>query len=95
MTETKLSPTSSAASIHQQTPHLTPPPTTQQQQQLFGHGKTWTSFQEMGVPVNKFINKLGSEAFWPTGLEEESEKAARILRSFCRTSEQTTLYIMH
>lgn len=44
----------------------------------------WTSFEKMGAPVNRFINKVGSEAFMPTGLEEESEKAARILKSFCR-----------
>ncbi|KAI9793676.1 MAG: hypothetical protein M1816_007571 [Peltula sp. TS41687] len=29
-------------------------------------------------------DKLGAEAFWPTSLHEESLKAARILRSFCR-----------
>ncbi|KAL8696890.1 MAG: hypothetical protein Q9224_002566, partial [Gallowayella concinna] len=29
-------------------------------------------------------NKVGSEAFWPTTLDIESEKAARILRSFCK-----------
>ena len=83
MTQTKLSPVVSAASIYRQTPHVTPLPSSQQQQPL-GHGKAWTSFQEMGLPVNKFVNMLGSEAFWPTGLEEESDKAARILRSFCR-----------
>lgn len=37
----------------------------------------------MGAPVNKLTNKIGSEAFWPTTLDKESDKAARILRSFC------------
>ncbi|KAL9105439.1 MAG: hypothetical protein Q9227_009400 [Pyrenula ochraceoflavens] len=42
---------------------------------------TW--FQKVGVPINKLSNKLGAEAFWPTSLDQESDKAARILRSFC------------
>lgn len=37
----------------------------------------------MGGPVNKAANKMGAEAFWPTSLDKESDKAARILRSFC------------
>jgi hypothetical protein len=36
-----------------------------------------------GVPINKVTNKLGSEAFWPTSLDKECDKAARILKSFC------------
>ena len=43
--------------------------------------KSW--FEKVGVPVNKLSNKLGAEAFWPTSLDKESDKAARILRSFC------------
>ena len=43
--------------------------------------KKW--FDKVGVPVNKVSNKLGAEAFWPTSLDKESDKAARILRSFC------------
>ncbi|CAK4034201.1 Hypothetical predicted protein [Lecanosticta acicola] len=48
----------------------------------------WTAkanswFQKVGVPVNKLSNKLGAEAFWPTSLDKEADKAARILRSFC------------
>lgn len=39
---------------------------------------------KLGAPVNKLSNKLGSEAFWPTTLDKESDKAARILRSFCK-----------
>lgn len=40
-------------------------------------------FQKVGVPVNKLSNKLGAEAFWPTSLDQEADKAAKILRSFC------------
>jgi hypothetical protein len=36
-----------------------------------------------GVPINKVTNKLGSEAFWPSSLDLECDKAARILKSFC------------
>lgn len=36
-----------------------------------------------GVPINKITNKLGSEAFWPTSMDKECDKAARILKSFC------------
>jgi len=42
-----------------------------------------TFFQKVGAPVNKLSNKLGAEAFWPASLDQESDKAARILRSFC------------
>jgi lipid-binding SYLF domain-containing protein len=35
-----------------------------------------------GKPINKLTNKLGSEAFWPSTLEEECNKCARILKSF-------------
>ncbi|KAF4339468.1 YSC84-like protein [Fusarium beomiforme] len=34
-------------------------------------------------PVNDFANKLGCEAFMPTTLDKECDKASRILRSFC------------
>ncbi|CAK7262890.1 hypothetical protein SEPCBS119000_000217 [Sporothrix epigloea] len=37
----------------------------------------------VGAPVNRLTNKLGSEAFWPSSLDHESDKAARILMSFC------------
>ncbi|KAI1204590.1 DUF500-domain-containing protein [Annulohypoxylon truncatum] len=37
-----------------------------------------------GVPINKLTNKLGSEAFWPTSMDKECDKAARILKSFCK-----------
>ncbi|ESZ95251.1 hypothetical protein SBOR_4363 [Sclerotinia borealis F-4128] len=46
--------------------------------------KGWTAFEKLGGPVNKLTNKIGSEAFWPTAMEKECEKAARILKSFCK-----------
>ncbi|KAF2200268.1 DUF500-domain-containing protein [Delitschia confertaspora ATCC 74209] len=50
----------------------------------FGFDKLWGWADKLGAPVNKLSNKLGSEAFWPTTLDKESDKAARILRSFCK-----------
>lgn len=50
----------------------------------YGFDKLWGYADKLGAPVNKLSNKLGSEAFWPTTLDKESEKAARILRSFCK-----------
>jgi len=38
--------------------------------------------RETWGPVNK-LTKIRSEAFWPTTLDYESDKAARILESFC------------
>ncbi|EME46527.1 hypothetical protein DOTSEDRAFT_87066 [Dothistroma septosporum NZE10] len=49
-----------------------------------GFDKTWKALDKLGAPVNRLSNKLGSEAFWPTTLDKESDKAARILRSFCK-----------
>ncbi|KAK0105030.1 hypothetical protein ONS96_004435 [Cadophora gregata f. sp. sojae] len=46
--------------------------------------KGWAAFEKLGAPVNKLTNKIGSEAFWPQGLGPESDKAARILKSFCK-----------
>jgi hypothetical protein len=51
-----------------------------------GFDKVYSLVDKLGPPVNKLSNKLGAEAFWPTTLDKESDKAARILRSFC--SEQ-------
>lgn len=50
----------------------------------YGFDKLWGYADKLGAPVNKLSNKLGSEAFWPTTLDKESENAARILRSFCK-----------
>ncbi|RLL97328.1 hypothetical protein CFD26_104282 [Aspergillus turcosus] len=49
-----------------------------------GFDKAWDALDKVGAPVNRLSNKLGSEAFWPMTLDKESEKAARILRSFCK-----------
>ena len=50
-----------------------------------GWNAAWDMFEKLGQPVNKLTNKIGSEAFWPTSLDRESNKAARILKSFCST----------
>jgi len=49
-----------------------------------GFDKLWSWSDKLGAPVNRLSNKLGSEAFWPTTLDKESDKAARILKSFCK-----------
>ncbi|KAK4543967.1 hypothetical protein LTR36_004741 [Oleoguttula mirabilis] len=49
-----------------------------------GFDQAWSAVDKLGAPVNKLTNKLGSEAFWPTTLDKESDKAARILKSFCK-----------
>ncbi|KAL8826147.1 MAG: hypothetical protein Q9170_007515 [Blastenia crenularia] len=49
-----------------------------------GFDKVYNLVDKLGPPINKLSNKIGSEAFWPTTLDIESDKAARILRSFCK-----------
>ncbi|KAI9832791.1 MAG: hypothetical protein M1819_004011 [Sarea resinae] len=49
-----------------------------------GFDKAWGWMDKLGAPVNKLSNKLGAEAFWPTTMDKECDKAARILRSFCK-----------
>lgn len=49
-----------------------------------GFDKVYKVVDKLGPPINKLSNKIGSEAFWPTTLDIESDKAARILRSFCK-----------
>ncbi|CAG9936497.1 unnamed protein product [Clonostachys rosea f. rosea IK726] len=49
-----------------------------------GFDKVWSWADKLGAPVNRLSNRVGSEAFWPTTLDKESDKAARILRSFCK-----------
>lgn len=51
-----------------------------------GFDKGYAVLDKLGPPVNKLSNKLGAEAFWPTTLDKESDKAARILKSFCSKS---------
>lgn len=48
-----------------------------------GFDKAYAALDKLGPPINNLSNKLGSEAFWPTTLDQESDKAARILKSFC------------
>jgi lipid-binding SYLF domain-containing protein len=61
-----------------------------------GFDKAWDTVDKLGGPVNRLSNKLGAEAFWPMAIDKESDKAARILRSFCKDgfyapeSEQST-----
>jgi len=50
-----------------------------------GFDKVYGWVDKLGPPVNRLSNKLGSEAFWPTTLDIESDKAAMILKSFCST----------
>ncbi|KAK1066075.1 hypothetical protein LTR12_008074 [Friedmanniomyces endolithicus] len=49
-----------------------------------GFDASWKALDKLGAPVNKLSNKLGSEAFWPTSMDKECDKAARILKSFCK-----------
>lgn len=49
-----------------------------------GFDKAYTVIDKLGDPVNKLSNKIGCEAFWPMTLDKESDKCARILRSFCK-----------
>jgi lipid-binding SYLF domain-containing protein len=49
-----------------------------------GFDKVYNLVDKLGSPVNRLSNRLGAEAFWPTTLDKESDKAARILRSFCK-----------
>ncbi|KAH8903930.1 DUF500-domain-containing protein [Coniochaeta sp. PMI_546] len=49
-----------------------------------GFDKVWGWADKLGAPINRLSNRIGSEAFWPTTLDKESDKAARILKSFCK-----------
>ncbi|KKK14897.1 hypothetical protein P175DRAFT_0497897 [Aspergillus ochraceoroseus IBT 24754] len=49
-----------------------------------GFDKAWHTLDKLGDPVNRLSNRVGAEAFWPMSLDKESDKAARILRSFCK-----------
>ncbi|KAI9790062.1 MAG: hypothetical protein M1833_002113 [Piccolia ochrophora] len=49
-----------------------------------GFDKAWALADKLGAPANRLSNKLGAEAFWPTTLDKECDKAARILKSFCK-----------
>lgn len=49
-----------------------------------GFDRVYNVVDKLGPPINRLSNKVGAEAFWPTTLDKESDKAARILRSFCK-----------
>lgn len=49
-----------------------------------GFDKAWDTVDKLGAPVNRLSYRLGAEAFWPMTIDKESDKAARILRSFCK-----------
>lgn len=49
-----------------------------------GFDKAYKVVDKLGKPINRLSHKVGSEAFWPTTLDREADKAARILRSFCK-----------
>lgn len=49
-----------------------------------GFDKAYAVVDKLGAPVNRLSNKIGSEAFWPTTIDKESEKCARIIRTFCK-----------
>jgi lipid-binding SYLF domain-containing protein len=51
---------------------------------LPGFNKVYKVVDKLGAPVNRLSNRVGSEAFWPTTMDKESEKCARILRGFCK-----------
>ncbi len=42
-----------------------------------------SAVEKAAGPVNKLAHQMGSEAFLPTAMDKECEKAARILQSFC------------
>ncbi|OAA36535.1 DUF500 domain protein [Beauveria brongniartii RCEF 3172] len=65
------------------TSHL-PSWNTTKNQSKKGFDKAYKVVDKLGAPINRFSNRIGSEAFWPTTLDKESDKAARILKSFCK-----------
>lgn len=71
------SPLPENASIHQDQ---------DQEKQASGKPTVGDRFHKMsskaGWPVNKAANVVGSEGFWPSSLDKECNKAARILHSF-------------
>lgn len=49
-----------------------------------GFNKVYNVVDKLQGPANRLSNKMGSEAFWPTTMDKESEKCARILRGFVK-----------
>ncbi|OGE47602.1 hypothetical protein PENARI_c040G05319 [Penicillium arizonense] len=46
--------------------------------------RAWEALDKLGPPVNRLTARLGAEIFWPISIDKESDKAARIVRSFCK-----------
>ena len=74
-----------------------PTPSPPNEQQISAKKSSWGKrFDDLmvkaGKPINKLTNKLGSEAFWPTDIDDECAKCARILKSFTvRSADQARL----
>lgn len=50
-------------------------PNNQQQSRVAKFGAKANLFaQKIGKPINKFSNKLGAEAFFPSSLDQEADK---------------------
>ncbi|KAF3065325.1 hypothetical protein GL218_02740 [Daldinia childiae] len=76
---------------HQQQPSTTNTDTPSSSTSKPGFGrKLYEWGMKVGTPINKLTNKLGSEAFMPTSMDKECDKAARILKSFCKDGFYTT-----
>ncbi|KAH7120212.1 hypothetical protein B0J13DRAFT_457165 [Dactylonectria estremocensis] len=62
---------------------------TEEQQQQHPHKKGWGErFSSLGIkaaaPINSLAHMLGSQSFLPETLDKECDKAASILRAFCK-----------
>ncbi len=63
---------------HQQQEHHVPPAKAGWGERLSALGS------KAAAPFNMLANKMGSESFLPATMDKECEKAARILRAFCK-----------
>lgn len=71
----------------QQTAHQPPPTDTDGAPKKTNWTQRLSVFgSKAAAPFNMLANKLGSEAFLPSTMDKECEKAARILRNFCSRS---------
>ncbi|KAK2607106.1 hypothetical protein N8I77_005811 [Diaporthe amygdali] len=69
----------------QQTAHQVPPPDSDGAPKKAGWGQRLSAWGgKAATPFNMLANKLGSESFLPDTMDKECEKAARILKSFCK-----------
>lgn len=82
---TPTQPQQAYQQTYQQAPHQPPPPDSDGAPQKVGWGQrlsTWGG--KAATPFNALANKLGAEAFLPSTMDKECEKAARTLRNFCK-----------